>query len=423
MSIGFFIDITGERLGLNSRKISLETGVIGSYKFFAEFDQTPHLLSSQGKTPYDGVGTNNLTLKPGFTQNSTFVATPITISEDVDLQVNDRVSATFGFSKTLGQREFTLKYHRIKKDGLHSLAGLVGNHPDNPRSIILPAAIDTTTNEFTVSLADQTETAQWELEYFLSLFENEQESLTFETPFNGTVPFFDGTPFGFGPLPNAGRISREPDNQLHRVSFTGGKNLNPSTRVTAIAEYSLSMQDENLLPFGIGFSPSLLPRQSAEAKIETYHLKFQVNSRPSPGWNLNGKFRHYQTVNSTPQTLFLAVVNDTGGQVSASSGRALLNLPYEYIQDQIGLDASYRLSRATSLKMGYELELYNRAFRAVENTLENKFKMGLTSRYFTKTTASLNLLYSIRTGDPYDPTKVLNSRHTSQFLATSPAAS
>jgi hypothetical protein len=76
-STSFYLDFFVDNLGLDNRKIFLEAGDLDNFKVFIEHDQIPHLLSSLNKTPFDGVGTESLTLKPGFRRQIGFIMDPI----------------------------------------------------------------------------------------------------------------------------------------------------------------------------------------------------------------------------------------------------------------------------------------------------------------------------------------------------------
>ncbi len=426
----YYLNFWVDNLGLDNRNLFLEAGQTSNYTIYAEYDQNPHLLFSQNLTPFTGGGSAQLSINPALAK---LTITPATItvpavpnvisnSNNLDLQIDDRNTTRFGFSKIFGKKSWTVEYKRINKDGIQSLGGVVGNHPANPHSTILPVPVDQVTNEMLASFAYSGKKVQLQVDYLLSLNDNRKESVLFESPYAGTVGFFDRvSPFTVGALPFQGRVSREPDHQFHRLSFTGGVNLSPTTRISATAEYSFSYQDEELLPYSLTTNTNLLPRNTAEAKMHILHFTLQANSRLNSKINLKAKFRHYQTINKTPKTLFMPVINDTGAQVLPADDAALFNLPYEYIQDQIQLEGTYKLFRATSLKLGYELEIYDRSFRAVEDTIENIFKISMFSNYLSHITTNLSLSFSTKSGSAYDATQVTNSRHTSAFL-TSPTA-
>jgi len=419
-----YLDFTADNLGLENRNINLEAGILDNISFFADYDQTPHQLFSRNKTPFEGVGSSLLTLPTSFTPQSTFSVSPITGGNDVDLEIDDRETATFGLAKKFGKNQFDLAYKRINKEGINSLGGVFGNGGGNPRTIVLPAPIDNVTNEITASLAHNSDSHQIRFEYFGSLFNNRQGSLAFQNPYTGVIPFFDGTNFAsFGPLPESGLISRQPDNQYHRFSLSGGWNFFETTRITALAEYGLAKQDEDLFAFGLGSSVDLLPRKTADAQIETYHISLKATARPLPKLGISAKYRFYATENSTPKTLFLPVVNDTSSQVGQSSVRAEFSLPFQYTQNQVKLDAVYRIFKATNLNLGYELDTKNREFRAVDEVFENKFKAGIRTNFKSLATARVNLAFSDRFGDAYDDSQVTLNRHTSEFLALPTASS
>jgi MtrB/PioB family decaheme-associated outer membrane protein len=413
----YYLDFTADNLGLENRKINLEAGIMDNISFFAEYDQTPHLLFSRNKTPFEGVGSQILTLPSNFSQQSTFSTSPLTGGNGVDLEIDDRETATFGLSKKIGLNQFDLVYKRINKEGLNSLGGIFGTSGANPRSIILPAAIDNVTNEITASLAHNSDTYQFQFDYFGSLFNNRQSSLAFANPYTGLLPF--SADF----LPDGGLISRQPDNQYHRFSFSGGWDFSETTRITALAEYGLSKQDEDLLAFGLGSSRDLLPRQTADAQIETYHISIKATAKPFSNLGLTAKYRFYATDNTTPKTLFLPIVNDTGSQVTTSSARAESNLPFQYTQNQFKLDAVYRIFKMTNLNLGYVLDVKNREFRAVDEIFENKFKAGIRTNYKSLITARVNFAFSNRHGDNYDPARITINRHTKDFLDTATSSS
>jgi len=413
----YFLDFTANNLGLENRNISLETGILDNFSFFANYDQTPHQLFIRNKTPFEGSGGQLLTLPGSFAKQSTFSTSPLTGGNDVALEVDDRETATVGLSKKFGQNQFDLIYKRINKEGLNSLGAVFGTSGANPRSIILPAAIDNVSNEITASLSHIADTYQLQFDYFGSLFNNRQSSLAFANPYTGLLPF--SADF----LPDGGLISRQPDNQYHRFSFSGGWDFSETTRITALAEYGLSKQDEDLLAFGFGSSRDLLPRQTADAQIETYHISIKANAKPLPKLGLTAKYRFYATDNTTPKTLFLPIINDTGSQVTTSSSRAESNLPFQYTQNQFKLDAVYRIFRGTNLNMGYALDVKNREFRAVDEIFENKFKAGIRTNYKSLVAARVNFAFSDRHGDAYDPTRITINRHTKDFLDTATSSS
>ena len=407
----YFMNFQVEDLGLENREIFLETGKYGDYKFSASFEQLPQLLSTRSTTPLDGVGSTQLTLPAGFTRDnaSTNLVNIGSFQKGVDLEIDGRETTTFGFSKTVGNNEFSLSYMRETKDGLRSL-GMAFGTGGSSRGIVAPEVFDQTSNEVKATLAHNGETYQIRLEYFLSLFDNRIESLTIDNPFQEGAGIASLTPL-------SGQISRAPDNQSQRVSLSGGINLGETIRISGIAEYGRMEQDDNLFPFTSNFVSAIpLPRASGESLIETAHVRLNLSARPLSGLAVSAKYRHYQTFNDTPRTVFVPVTLDVTQRAVADT-QAHWSVPYETIQDQFQLDASYRLIKATNLKLGYEVELLKRNFREVEDSVENTVKARLLSNYFSF--ANINLQGSVanRAADGNDLNGVFQERHTPDCIS------
>ena len=421
----YFMNFTAKDLGLENRSLFFENGKLGDYRFFVEFDQLPHLLSNTSKSFFNGIGGTSLTLPGGFGTGFNTPALTFTGIKKTDLKLDDRVTTSLGFAKTFGEdknNEFELSYRRATKNGLQSLGAPIGTNPGNVKTVVLPEPVNQTSNEVEARLAHNGEDFQLQLDYFLSLFNNKKEFISFESPFAGSLPFFLGFPGSFGPAPTNGLISRPPDNQSHRVSLSGGLNLPASTRISGVFEYGLMKQDEKLFPFAVGTSTNLLPRQTADTKMENLHFNLNLSSRPLAKLRLTAKYRYHQTINRTPRTLFLTVVNDTGGQVTDNEERALFNLPFDYRRHQINTAASYNLFKATNVKLGYDIDIWNRDFREVKQTIENTFKVGFKSNYFSRADIYANVSYSDKFGDSYDATRLEKKLRSQKFLTTNPQA-
>ena len=408
----YFANFWAEDLGLDNRNLSLEIGRYENYKFSASFSQIPHLLSDNSKTPLEGLGGSNFTLPTGFVTGANASAITVTGVKDSDLAIDERNTTAFGFSKNVGKNTYSLSYRNQTKDGSKSLGAVVGTNAGNARSIVLPETFDQTSNEISAAFMRVEDNRQFKFEYFLSLFDNKIESVSFESPYSGTI--------GTGvTAPSSGLISRAPDNTHHRLSASGRWDISETSRVSVVTEYGLMLQDEDLFAFSVGTSRDLLPRQSAQAKMHTLHFNIDGSFRPSKNLNLKARFRHYQTINDTPSTLFLAVVNDTEGQVTENNTRALISQPYDIIQDELKFDASYKLFKATHAKLGYGVERMERSSRAVEESWKNTYKGGIRSNYFSNTSINLKASFAKKIGKEYDSFSRFAERHTTAFVTNS----
>src|SRR3972149_5793619 len=167
----FFIDFRANDIGLDSRRLYLETGRYGRYKLFLGYNKIPKLISNNSKTPLDGEGSATLTLSSGFVRGSqtTDLTNLSDNKKDVELSTQ-RKDESVGFSMTMDKVDFNISFKRNEKDGIKSIGGTLGNSGGNTRSIGLPEPVDYTTDEFRTSLAYTGETTQLQFDYYLSDF-------------------------------------------------------------------------------------------------------------------------------------------------------------------------------------------------------------------------------------------------------------
>jgi MtrB/PioB family decaheme-associated outer membrane protein len=380
-----YMHLLGEDLGLENRSLSLETGTYGKLKFFADWDQLPHELNNNTQTPFKGIGGTNLTLPASFGKTADATTLTVTGLDREDLRIDGRRAGTFGFSGKLGLMDVSLSYMRETKDGIVDIGVVKGTSPGpTADTTTLPGLLDQVTNEVKASVARNGEEGQIQFDFFMSLFDNQAESISWESPYTGTN---NGT----------GVISRAPDNRFMKFSLSGARNLPHNSRVSAVMEYSHSSQDQDLLPFAQGTSTALLPRSSGGAEIHTAHFNLNAVSRPIPKLGLKARYRHYQTINTTERSLFRYMLNDSQTtQAGESADEAMTNLTYDYIQDRVELGASYDVFKATTLKLDYDFEMYNRDYREAKKTLEHSIKAGIRSRYFSFAEAGYNVQFSFK---------------------------
>ena len=409
----FYLDFRGEDIGLENRSLYLEEGVYGKYKLYIGYDELTHLISNNSKTIFDGAGGTNLTLPSGFVRGAaTSNMTNLSSSRrDIELETM-RKTGTAGFGYSLGSNaDFKISFKQETKEGTKSIGGTAGTGGGNARSIVLPEPVDYTTDELRASVAYNSEKTQLQFDYYLSQFNNDKKSITWNNPFTGTN------------FPTTALISLPPDNQHQRFSLLGGVNLPFATRVSAIAEYGMMKQNDVLFPYSYNSSSTIttpLPRTTADAEIDTAHFELNISSRPLSRLGLTAKYRYYETDNETPRDLFLYVNNDTGGaQITASNGEALYNLPYDSTQNLLKLDASYYLFNGTTLKVGYDYDIITRDYREVNRTIENTYRARLNSNLSSFAAAGVNLAYGERRiFGQYDESALYDAYHTEAYINT-----
>ncbi|MDO8413295.1 MAG: MtrB/PioB family decaheme-associated outer membrane protein [Gallionellaceae bacterium] len=402
-------------IALSNRTLNVNAGTLSKYKLHFGYGELDNLLSNNSQTPFYGAGGAVLTLPSGFvksddTSNMTTLAASM---KNVDLGTKRKEGdASFSY-ETAQNVTLSFSFRRYLKNGVKSLGAVVLSDNDGPQGLVVPEPVHYHTDEFRTGLDWHGERGQANVEYYYSRFTNNDSSLTWDNPFNA--------PWYSDPYPDAGRTSLSPDNQHQRFSLSGSYKLATTTRLSAMIERGVMTQNEALLPYTINPASTIttpLPRSSLNARIDTSLFKLDLATQPLPALSLRAGFRHYDTDNRTPRDLYLMVINDSGNQVSTTSGAAEYNQPYDYKQNKITLDSAYYFGHSTTLKLGLDHDQKDYRYRAVSSTIENTYTAKLNKRWDAGATAFLDVAHGRKRTDGYDEKRVFDSVHTSDYLAT-----
>jgi MtrB/PioB family decaheme-associated outer membrane protein len=426
-----YFKASGLNLGLDYRSLSLAYGNQGSYELFLAYDQIPRFQagfpSDKARTPYNGVGSGQLTLAENW------VGAPTTqgmaaLEESlkfVEIKT-ERQKFGGGLSWHLAKDwELRADFHHERKEGLDTIAGAFGINGGNPSAVILPEPIDYQTNTLNASLDYLGTKAQFQLAYALSLFHNDAAVLTFQNPYSeagrGTpwVPV-TGFPSGFG------QFALPPDNQAHRVTFSGGYNLGLTTRLRANFAYGRMTQNDSFLPFSA--IPALnamvttpLPRNSLQGRIDNFLVDLGIASRPLPKLDLKANYRFEERDNKTPQDIYVRIAGDAQLQpIGVANANARINLPYSFKQHQVLLDIGYRLLPTTKLMLGYDFEQQDRDFQEKDRLQEHTVRTKIQATPFDFVSGWIQYARAFRDGSDYVDNAAFLSSHTPAFLATLP---
>ena len=406
-----------EDLGLDNQSALFNSGSFGHYKFHLGYSEMGSLISNNSQTPFNGAGGTTLTLPTGFTRSAdtTGMADLAASIKPIELGTKRKegdASFAYELDKNFG---LTFSFRRYLKNGVKSLGTLFRDDDIGPQSMILPEPVNYHTDEFRTGLGWHGERGQVSLDYYYSRFNNNDASLTWDNPFTGNFP---------QPYPDQGRSSLPPDNQHQRLSLSGSFSLASTTRLSALIERGSMTQNEIFLPYTINSASTIsepLPRNSADARIDTTLFKFDLTTQPIGALSLHGGYRHYLRDNKTPRDMYLMVVNDGGNQVPMDSFSARHNQSFGYGQNQLTLDSSYHFGQGTTFKLGYELDQKDYHSRSVNSTKENNYSARLNKNWET-VTAFVNVGYSRKRLDQYGQQQELEHGHTSEYSATVPPA-
>ena len=379
---GRFWSVRGTRLGLESRYLRLEGGKQGKHKFFLTWDELPHYIDNTVKSPFQGIGGTNLRLPPGFDLNTNL---------DANLNLFElktkRERIDIGASFIPKQRwQFDIDFSHETKQGTESTGGAIATTATqligNTTYSLLPEPIDYETDKVNAILYYNADAGQLELKYHASLFNNANDSLTWQNPFD--------------PANSLGRMSLAPDNEFHQVSLTGGYTLPYRSRLTGVLSTGRMTQNQNFLPYTIVDPSAPLPRASLDGEVwlTTGHLK--LASRPMTRLRLNAELRYNERDNQTESATYNYVVLDSPSTADRATNQAT-NQPYSYENTKFDLNANYRFNALSSLRGGYRYDQMERKnsdrAKTEENTLFAKWKIK------PHTTVDLELYGEVRSRD------------------------
>jgi MtrB/PioB family decaheme-associated outer membrane protein len=362
---GSFWKLRGTNLGLDSRYLRLDAGVQGSQQYFIEYDQIPDYENNTGSTPFVNPGSTNLALPADYdAANLDSFLLPFdqeTQRERLGLGGKFQIKSRWELSGSMSQET---------KEGTDWIGAAMGpSILDNifkwTNGALLPEPIDYETNKFDAALTYHGKETQLEFAYHGSLFYNNDESLSWTDPLDDPSNKTDD------PIYRPGRISLEPDNQMHQLSAVLGQTLSSTSRLTALASVSLLTQDQDFLPHSVTDSDMTeqddtsldsLPQRSLDGEVWLYRGQLKLTSNPMRKLRLGAQYSYDERDNKTASNSYTYILADgVPGEFGIDPPiNPRSNDPLSYRKQKVDLNANYRFNSKVSLRGGYE---YNHQHR------------------------------------------------------------
>jgi hypothetical protein len=288
--------------------------------------------------------------------------------------------------------------------------------------VLIPELIDYETDQIDLALRYTDKKWQLQLAYYGSLFEDQNQGITFQNPYS-TISGWTA-PTGF---PNGkGEISTPPDNEFHQFSVDGAYNFSEHTRLSASYARGRMTQDDTFLPYTA--IPELqasvtqpLPRDSLDGEIDTTVATVKLSSRAWDRFFWNASYRYDDRDNDTPRDKYVYIGGDSQTQAtSASSDRNRFNDPYSYNDEQFKLEGGYRIFGRTELTLGGEHRETERTYAERESADEDSIRAELRTGFSDWITGSLRWTRAERDGSTYNGTEPLHSGYNPEYVATLP---
>lgn len=400
-------------------------------RFSAFWDSLPLNYGYNTSTPWQGVGTNKLTLDTAArtaVQNRQpgVVGIPSSAAQLATASIYRGLAQQFDMEQRRDTLGFALGYDVNKElalDVAFQSVAKTGTQPwgaafafNNAAEVPLP--LDHRTNELAIAAEWANHKGMFRAAWEYSSFANAYEAFEWDNPVrvtdfsNGRVPPdgpFDPSGYSNGNGPAFGRQSVFPDSTMNTVSFLGMVKLPKRTVINGGFSVTDMSQNDRLVPWTSNAVinqplvwaafPELaeLERATAEAKVRGMNGQVNLSSRPTNLVGFNLKYRHNNHANmtrhfdATEYVRFDAVPEETGSA----------NHLHSIARDTFDATVSFNVMPQSTLRVGYGYDSWNRTSRAHNDMADNIFRVTFDTMAYQYLTLRAGYEYNSRTGDGF----------------------
>lgn len=351
---GYRLDYYMEDIGLDSRVFDLAVGSDGLFEVRLGYREMPFRRFDTSSTVFTQAAGDTLTLPSGWVPAGTTAGmTQLSaLSRQQDIGTDRKIYNIGGEWTPRSPFRVFADFKRQDKDGIDITSA--GNYT---QASFLPRWVDTETDQVDAGVQYRTDKASLTLAWYGSFFSNNNQSLTWDTPFLST------------PDTATLRMAREPDNDYQQLSLSGKYRVDKwNTVVAFLAAYGRGTQDEGLLPYTInpGILAPALPRASLDGEVDTSNYSFTITSRPIDKVRVKFGYRYDERDNGTSVSDWSRVITDM-----FNSGEIEQNIPYSYDRTHTTLTGEYAWRSNLRVSAGYEWKQTNRDYQEVAEQTTN----------------------------------------------------
>ncbi|HEX4235686.1 MAG TPA: MtrB/PioB family decaheme-associated outer membrane protein [Caldimonas sp.] len=383
---GYWFDLSGADLGIDSRRLWGQGGREGIFSLDLGYAEIPRHLSEGAATPFLGTGGNVLTLPAGYPAGDTGSMPLASTLQPIDIGYKYKRLDLGGTLLTGRDWNARVSFRHDERDGTKATSGSFFSSSSQ-----LVAPVNEKTDQAEVSFAYATRKWQATLSYEFSSFRNDNSALTWSNPF---LPVTPGA--------TAGQLALAPDNQFQQLRGTAGYDITPTIRISADAAFGRMTQNDAYLPATINpiLAPTVpaLPAQSLDGKVDTFNGGVKLTAAPIEGVRLVASYDRDRRDNRTPINSYPVVSTDTFLQASERR-----NTPFSYTTDKFKLNGDYTGGLPWSMRLtgGVDQDYRARTYQEVSQTRETTLWGKAAAQPIEKMTASLKLAHSWRNNSVY----------------------
>ncbi|MGC2422940.1 MAG: MtrB/PioB family outer membrane beta-barrel protein [Nitrospirota bacterium] len=364
--------------------VDLTSQTFGKYKFDFGFQRMGHVFAYDVKSVFDGVGTRNLTLKPGLglplpATNAGGLRSADANANSVDLLLRrDKLGADLDLDM-FWPLDLNLGFTWENRQGARPFGGSLGFGAAVETAE--PIDYDTYNAKAGLEYADSLLFAR--ANYYHSTFDDHNLALTWQNPFTSTV----------GNVLD--RTSLPPSNTYDNINGALGVNLPMRTRVIFVGSYAWENQNQNLIDPSANL-PAVEPgRQNAECEVESKQFELRATSSPVEKLSLKADFKYFDHINNTPIQTFTAYQYDQSAAAAASLSTPEYN---SWVSRTAEGEVAYEILPKTNIGVEYDYvgQTYFYEITGRMKEVENTEKVFIDTRNLDWLTAKLSLLHADR---------------------------
>jgi MtrB/PioB family decaheme-associated outer membrane protein len=373
-----FWNASVDRLGLDSRALSVGFGQQGAYGLALGYDVLPHYVARDSQTVF--AGQEALTLPAGWTRAGSTAGMPALEASLHPAWLRQERERTALRIDLLPTRATDLRFD-YRRDHIRGTAATGASFMTLATQ--LPRAIDQTLDRADAALALRHALGHAQLAFNSSFFQNDHAALAWQNPYTG--PAAGST---------RGQLAQAPDNSALRIGLTlasapAGGPLQASAQL-AVGRLD---QDARFLPATVNPDESAaLPRESLDGRVDTRFGSVRVVYAIRPGTRLLADALHDKRDNLTPVAAYSQVVMDT------FTGATRLNTPYGFRRDRWRLSVEDRSVSQLRLGLGVEDDVRERRLYGSSRTDELRYWGRVGWRPLAGSDVRLRLSHAERDG-------------------------
>lgn len=448
---GSYADVRASRISSDDAFFDAAFGRAGSYKVQAFLRELPNVVSSNTRSIWNGVGSNELTLLPGLTPGGSSSADVAAVASGLPSRRLSVVRSKTGLGVDAYLDSRWSVYGHVSEEqrrGARPFGGAFFYNflfPGNAGALETLKPVNDSTINLDAGL--RFAGARWRMDfaYTGSFYRDSDRSFRFESPFalTPTRPGARSAPI------YQGQFALEPDNDYHnlRASLTRRLPWNGELSLTASAG-RMSQDDELIAPidcqgtFGVDTAgtgvpgpnnpflyncadwntPAALSRRSADLRIDTALFDGRFSVQPSSAWLLRGglKFERedyrntylaynpltgdygYIAENGAMASILPGVVGTWNPLTSPSAITRVRSLPLDEQTATANAGADWRLAARTTLGLTVQREQQEQSNRERRRVDRDSVRLSFVDRSMDWLTVRANYSWIEQGGSRYE---------------------